>query len=74
MITVEEAARHGFGAPVHRDFASVASFTARQYAAFLMTESNVIAAVEYGDEAEDRVRACRPEPMLKTVAIFVLLA
>ena len=57
MITAEEAAGHGFGAPVHRDFASVASFTARQYAAFLMTESNVIAAIEYGDEAEDRVRA-----------------
>ena len=57
MITAEEAARHGFAAPVHRDFASVVSFTARQYAAFLMTESNVIAAVEYGQEAEARVRA-----------------
>jgi SAM-dependent methyltransferase len=57
MITPEEAARHGFGPPVHRDFASVASFTARQYAAFLMTESNVIAAIEYGGEAEDLVCA-----------------
>jgi hypothetical protein len=57
MITAEEARRHGFEAPVHRDFASVASFTARQYAAFLMTESNVIAAVEFGPEAADRVRA-----------------
>jgi SAM-dependent methyltransferase len=57
MVTAEEAARHGFGAPVHRDFASAVSFTARQYAAFLMTESNVIAAVEYGQEAEARVRA-----------------
>jgi SAM-dependent methyltransferase len=56
MITADEAARHGFDAPVHRDFASVVSFTARHYAAFLMTESNVIAAVEYGDETEDRVR------------------
>ena len=57
MITAGEAARHAFDAPVHRDFASVAALTARQYAAFLMTESNVIAAVEYGHEAEDRVRA-----------------
>jgi SAM-dependent methyltransferase len=57
MVTAEEAARHGFGTPVHRDFASVVSFTARQYAAFLMTESNVIAAVEYGREAEAGVRA-----------------
>jgi SAM-dependent methyltransferase len=57
MTTPEEAARHGFDAPVHRDFASVASFTARQYAAFLMTESNVIAAIEYGGETEDLVCA-----------------
>jgi SAM-dependent methyltransferase len=57
MITADEAARHGFGAVVCRDFASVVSFTARQYAAFLMTESNVIASIEYGDEAEDRVHA-----------------
>jgi SAM-dependent methyltransferase len=56
-ITAEEAARHGFEPPVERGFASVASFTARQYAAFLMTESNVIAAIEYGREGEDRVRA-----------------
>ena len=55
-ITADEAARYGFDAPVHRDFASVVSFTAGQYAAFLMTESNVIAAIEYGEEAEDRVR------------------
>jgi SAM-dependent methyltransferase len=57
MIAADEAARHGFGAPVHRDFAAGASFTAREYAGFLMTESNVIAAVEYGDEGEDGVRA-----------------
>jgi SAM-dependent methyltransferase len=56
-ITAEEAHRHGFEAPVRREFASVASFTARQYAAFLMTESNVIAAVEFGSEAAERVRA-----------------
>jgi SAM-dependent methyltransferase len=57
LVTVDEAARYGFAAPVHRAFASAASFTARQYAAFLMTESNVIAAVEYGPEAADRVWA-----------------
>jgi SAM-dependent methyltransferase len=57
LLTAEEASRHGFAAPLRRPFASVASFTARQYAAFLMTESNVIAAVEYGSEPEERVRA-----------------
>lgn len=57
VITAEEAARHGFGAPAHRDLAMACPFTAAGYAAFLMTESNVIAAVEYGGEAEGRVRA-----------------
>jgi len=56
MVTAEEAERHGFEAPLHRELASVASFTARQYAAFLMTESSVIAAIEYGSETADRVR------------------
>jgi SAM-dependent methyltransferase len=68
MITADEAARHGFGPPVHRDFASVVPFTARQYAAFLMTESNVIAAVEYGREAEDRVRAWLESELLALFA------
>ncbi len=57
LVTAGEATRHGFEPPVRRDFASVVSFTARQYAAFLMTESNVIAAVEYGSEAEERARS-----------------
>jgi hypothetical protein len=57
MITADEAGRHGFAAPLHRDFASACPFTARQYAEFLMTESSVIAAVEYGRKTEADVRA-----------------
>jgi len=57
MITADEARRHGFAEPLQRDFASASSFTAPQYAAFLMTESSVIAAIEYGREAEAEVRA-----------------
>lgn len=57
MITADEAAAHGFGVPAHCDFASECSFTAARYADFLMTESNVIAAVEYGDGDEGRLRA-----------------
>lgn len=57
MITADEAGRHGFAAPLHRDFASACPFTASQYAAFLMTESSVIAAVEYGRKTEAEVRA-----------------
>jgi SAM-dependent methyltransferase len=57
MITTDEAERHGFATPVHRDFASACPFTAAQYAAFLMTESSVIAAVEYGERTEAEVHA-----------------
>jgi hypothetical protein len=55
MIAAEEAGRHGFAAPLRRDFAAACPFTAAQYAAFLMTESNVIAAVEYGERTEAEV-------------------
>jgi SAM-dependent methyltransferase len=57
MITADEAGRHGFGAPAHRDLAMACPFTAAAYAAFLMTESNVIAAIEYGEETADALRA-----------------
>jgi len=57
IITADEASRSGFGPPVHRDLAMTCPFTATRYAAFLMTESNVIAAVEYGSETAGRVRA-----------------
>jgi SAM-dependent methyltransferase len=57
IITADEAGRHAFAAPLHRDFASACSFTAPQYAAFLMTESSVIAAIEYGRKTESEVRA-----------------
>jgi SAM-dependent methyltransferase len=50
MVSEAEAALHGFAPPVQRGFASVVAFTAREYAAFLMTESSVVAAVEYGSE------------------------
>jgi SAM-dependent methyltransferase len=57
MIRADEAERHGFAAPVFRDFASACSFTASQYAAFLLTESSVIAAIEYGGKSESEVRS-----------------
>ncbi len=56
MVTSAEAASHGFSAPVNAPFASSHTFTPEQYADFLMTESEVTAAVEYGGEAADRVR------------------
>jgi SAM-dependent methyltransferase len=57
LITTKEAASHGFSEPVNHDFASSCWFTAPQYSAFLMTESNVIAAIEYGSRPADEVRA-----------------
>jgi ubiquinone/menaquinone biosynthesis C-methylase UbiE len=48
IITTEEAERHGFRPPRLEDVDLAWSFTAAQYARFLMTESAVVAAVEYG--------------------------
>jgi SAM-dependent methyltransferase len=56
MILPDEAARHRLAAPLHREYASSWPFTASQYAAFLMTESSVIAAVEHGSETAENVR------------------
>jgi len=63
MITADEAGRYGFAAPLHRDFDSACPFTAAQYAAFLMTESSVIAAVEYGRKTEAEVHAWLEEEL-----------
>jgi SAM-dependent methyltransferase len=56
LVTAEEAARAGFAAPDHHTFTDGCPFTASAYAAFLMTESNVIAAIEYGRRTADEVR------------------
>ncbi len=55
-VTIEQAGRFGFTTPAEHEFSSGWSFTASQYAEFLMTESDVIAAVEYGGQDADRVR------------------
>jgi SAM-dependent methyltransferase len=57
IVTAEEAERSGFTAPARREYASEWAFTAAGYAAFLATESNVIAAVEYGSERGSEARA-----------------
>ena len=56
MVTGDEAARFGFGKPGDHPFETEFSFTARRYADFLMTESGVIAAVEYGDRSAEEIR------------------
>ncbi len=57
MISPAVSAAHGFSGPIQRDFASECRFSAAEYSDFLMSESNVIAAIEYGDEAEGPLRA-----------------
>ena len=57
VITSAEALAYGFEVPAFAGFASSWAFTAREYAAFLMTESNVVAVIEYGDRTADEVRA-----------------
>jgi len=52
IITPGEAQAHGFAAPRRVDFSLEHRFAAPEYAAFLMTESNTVAAIEYGREAE----------------------
>ena len=54
IVTPEEAVRHGFTGPERHDFECAWRFTARRYASFLMTESSIVAAIEYGSRhAED---------------------
>ena len=57
MITDAEASANGFTPPATRSYASSWPFDAAEYAAFLMTESSVIAAVEYGSERATHVGA-----------------
>jgi len=57
IITAEEAGRHGFGAPSRTDLLLDPGFTAVEYAAFLLTESNIVAAIEYGGHSEGELRA-----------------
>ena len=57
MITDAEAKANGFAPPATRAYASSWPFGATEYAAFLMTESSVIAAVEYGAERASDVEA-----------------
>jgi len=56
IITGEEAKRFGLTGPENEAFESRCSFTATRYADFLMTESNVIAVVEYGKGTAEQVR------------------
>lgn len=56
LVTGGEAASGGFTEPANHEFRSSCPFTAEEYASFLMTESNAIAAVEYGGRPADRLR------------------
>ena len=56
MITPGEALAHGFDVPTRTSFESGWAFAAKAYAAFLMTESNAIAAIEYGHQDAECVR------------------
>jgi SAM-dependent methyltransferase len=57
IVTGAEARRFGFTEPKHHTFESPCTFTAAQYSDFLMTESNIVAAVEYGERSAGEIRA-----------------
>lgn len=56
LVTAREASSADLTAPIHHDFALQCAFTAARYSDFLMTESSVIAAVEYGDRRPAEIR------------------
>lgn len=56
ILTAGEAARHGFTVPTRAELLLTWTCTASRYAEFLLTESSVIAAVEYGGAGVDEVR------------------
>jgi SAM-dependent methyltransferase len=56
FIGRDEAETYGFSDPVTHPFTFPWAFTADQYAAFLLTESSVIASVEFGRENAEEVR------------------
>ncbi len=62
-VTAPEAEGFGFTAPASHDFATDCSFTAARYSDFLMTESGVIAAVEYGERSSGEIRAWLEEEL-----------
>jgi SAM-dependent methyltransferase len=56
LVTRAEADRYGFGRPAHHTFVLHCPFSAPRYSDFLMTESNVIAAVEYRGRGAAEIR------------------
>lgn len=63
LVTAGEAERLGFTAPADHEFVTHCSFTAARYSDFLMTESSVIAAVEYGKRSPEEIRAWLEEEL-----------
>ena len=63
LVTADEAGRFGFTEPGHHEFVSHYAFTAARYADFLMTESGVIAVVEYGKRSPGEIRAWLEEEL-----------
>ncbi|MFN8090955.1 MAG: methyltransferase domain-containing protein [Vicinamibacteria bacterium] len=57
FVTAAEAEAHGFTAPEREDFDAEWRFTAREYASFLMTESSIVAVVEYGARRAEEIDA-----------------
>jgi SAM-dependent methyltransferase len=55
LVTAGEASAADLTPPSHHDFTTQCAFTAARYADFLMTESSVIAAVEYGGQSAGEI-------------------
>jgi SAM-dependent methyltransferase len=71
FLTRSDAARHGFAAPLDAELELTWTCTAARYVEFLLTESSVIAAVEYGAVPVETVREdlrTRVEPLFGSEA------
>lgn len=56
-LTADQASRHGFHFAAQENYTNDVSFTPEQLAAYLTTQSNIIAAVEHGTENFDSIQA-----------------
>ena len=56
ILTAEDGGRHGFSPPIEATLDFAWTCTASQYADFLLTESSVVAAIEYGTARVEEIR------------------
>ncbi len=57
VVSLDECREHGFRLVERESYANEVSFSVEELASYLMTQSNVVAAVESGTESLESVHA-----------------